>query len=68
MLLCECGLDPGLDHMLAMEVIDKVTADGGQVGLCFVSKQKRQKLQQNTTWNTILPSQLPLKWLKRVYM
>ena len=49
MLLCECGLDPGLDHMLAMEVIDKVIADGGQVGLCFVSKQKRQKLQQNTT-------------------
>ena len=37
MLLCECGLDPGLDHMLAMEVIDKVIADGGQVGLCFVS-------------------------------
>ena len=68
MLLCECGLDPGLDHMLAMEVIDKVIADGGQVGLCFVSKQKRQKLQQNTTWNTILPSQLPLKWLKRVDM
>ena len=31
MLLCECGLDPGLDHMLAMEVMDKVTAHGGQV-------------------------------------
>lgn len=30
-MLCECGLDPGLDHMLAMEVMDKVTAHGGQV-------------------------------------
>ena len=61
MLLCECGLDPGLDHMLAMEVIDKVIADGGQVGLCFVGEQKRQKLQQSTAWNTILPSLMPLK-------
>lgn len=28
-LLNECGLDPGIDHMSAMEVIDKVHANGG---------------------------------------
>ena len=31
MLLNECGLDPGLDHMSAMHVIDQVHARGGRV-------------------------------------
>ncbi len=31
LLLNECGLDPGIDHMSAMEVIDKVQAEGGKI-------------------------------------
>lgn len=27
----ECGLDPGIDHMSAMEVIDRVKAEGGKI-------------------------------------
>ncbi len=27
----ECGLDPGIDHMSAMEIIDRVHAEGGNV-------------------------------------
>jgi len=30
-IMNECGLDPGIDHMLAMECIDKVHAYGGKV-------------------------------------
>ncbi|KAH9540925.1 hypothetical protein CY35_14G031500 [Sphagnum magellanicum] len=30
-LLCEMGLDPGIDHMLAMKMIDKAHARGGRV-------------------------------------
>lgn len=29
LLLNECGLDPGIDHMSAMEMIDQVRAEGG---------------------------------------
>jgi saccharopine dehydrogenase (NADP+, L-glutamate forming)/spermidine synthase len=31
LLLNECGLDPGLDHMSAMRVLDRVRAAGGHV-------------------------------------
>jgi saccharopine dehydrogenase-like NADP-dependent oxidoreductase len=30
-LLNECGLDPGIDHMSAMQIIDKVKAEGSEV-------------------------------------
>ncbi|TAH40648.1 MAG: saccharopine dehydrogenase [Bacteroidetes bacterium] len=30
-LLNECGLDPGIDHMSAMEVIDRVHKEGGKI-------------------------------------
>ena len=30
-ILMECGLDPGIDHMSAMEVIDRIKEDGGDV-------------------------------------
>jgi len=30
-LLNECGLDPGIDHMSAMQVIDRVKAQGGEM-------------------------------------
>ncbi|HNR21260.1 MAG TPA: saccharopine dehydrogenase C-terminal domain-containing protein [Bacteroidia bacterium] len=29
--LNECGLDPGLDHMSAMKIIEKIKADGGEI-------------------------------------
>ncbi|KAK7499986.1 hypothetical protein BaRGS_00008834 [Batillaria attramentaria] len=31
LLLYECGLDPGIDHMLAMQVINDVVSRGGKV-------------------------------------
>ncbi|TMW55072.1 hypothetical protein Poli38472_013834 [Pythium oligandrum] len=30
-MLCEMGLDPGMDHMIAMKMIDEVKAKNGQV-------------------------------------
>jgi saccharopine dehydrogenase-like NADP-dependent oxidoreductase len=30
-LLNECGLDPGIDHMSAMKIIDTIKAEGGEV-------------------------------------
>ena len=30
-LMCELGLDPGIDHMLAMECIDEVHSKNGKV-------------------------------------
>jgi saccharopine dehydrogenase-like NADP-dependent oxidoreductase len=30
-LLNECGLDPGIDHMSAMELIDKLRSDGAEI-------------------------------------
>ena len=35
LLLCELGLDPGIDHMSAMSLIHRLKADGGRVtGFC----------------------------------
>lgn len=31
--LCEMGLDPGIDHMSAMQLIDKIRAEGGHISL-----------------------------------
>jgi saccharopine dehydrogenase-like NADP-dependent oxidoreductase len=31
LFLCEMGLDPGIDHMSAMQLIDKVNANGGAI-------------------------------------
>ena len=30
-ILCEMGLDPGMDHMSAMKIIDEVKASGGKI-------------------------------------
>ncbi len=30
-LLNECGLDPGIDHMSAMQIIDQIKNDGGEI-------------------------------------
>ncbi len=34
LLLNETGLDPGIDHMTAMEHIDEVKENGGEVRVC----------------------------------
>jgi len=31
LFLCEMGLDPGIDHMSAMKIFDKIYADGGKI-------------------------------------
>lgn len=31
LFLCEMGLDPGIDHMSAMEIINRVHAEGGKI-------------------------------------
>ncbi len=31
LFLCEMGLDPGIDHMSAMQIIDEIHADGGEI-------------------------------------
>lgn len=31
LFLCECGLDPGIDHMSAMDIIHRIKAEGGQL-------------------------------------
>ena len=31
LLLNECGVDPGIDHMSAMQVIDRIKAEGGKM-------------------------------------
>ncbi|HYC40743.1 MAG TPA: saccharopine dehydrogenase C-terminal domain-containing protein [Chitinophagaceae bacterium] len=36
LFLCEMGLDPGIDHMSAMDVIDRIRAAGGEI-TSFVS-------------------------------
>ncbi len=30
-VLMECGLDPGIDHMSAMQVMDKIRGEGGEI-------------------------------------
>jgi saccharopine dehydrogenase-like NADP-dependent oxidoreductase len=31
LFMCEMGLDPGIDHMSAMQIIDEIHADGGEI-------------------------------------
>jgi len=35
-LMNECGLDPGIDHMSAMQIIDEIKSNGGEI-TCFKS-------------------------------
>lgn len=32
LFLCEMGLDPGIDHMSAMQLIHRIQAEGGEIG------------------------------------
>lgn len=58
-LLNECGLDPGLDHMTAMRVIDKIQDSGYEItgfqtdtgGLLAPESEKGNPWKYKFTWN-----------------
>ncbi|MEM9391176.1 MAG: saccharopine dehydrogenase C-terminal domain-containing protein, partial [Bacteroidota bacterium] len=58
-LLNECGLDPGIDHMSAMQVIDKIRTDGNELtafetftgGLLAPDETDRNPWEYKFTWN-----------------
>jgi saccharopine dehydrogenase (NADP+, L-glutamate forming) len=59
LFLNECGLDPGIDHMSAMQVIDRIRSAGGQVtsfksftgGLIDPKSDPENPWQYKFTWN-----------------
>jgi saccharopine dehydrogenase (NADP+, L-glutamate forming) len=58
LLLCEMGLDPGIDHMSAMAVIERVRAEGGRITrFCSYGSgvpapnQEHNPLRYAITWN-----------------
>ena len=74
-LLMECGLDPGLDHMSAMAVLDEVRARGGRVtsfksycgGLLAPDSEGGNPWQYKFTWNprnVVLAGQSTAKYLE----
>lgn len=57
-LLCEMGLDPGIDHMSAMSLIQRVHAEGGRItSFCSYGSgvpapdQEHNPLKYVITWN-----------------
>ncbi|SNR31948.1 saccharopine dehydrogenase C-terminal domain-containing protein [Hymenobacter mucosus] len=74
-LLMECGLDPGLDHMSAMQVIDEVRAQGGELlsfksycgGLMAPGSEGDNPWRYKFTWNprnVVLAGQGTAKFLE----
>jgi saccharopine dehydrogenase-like NADP-dependent oxidoreductase len=59
LFLNECGLDPGIDHMSAMEVISRLTTSGGRIisfesftgGLIAPSTDPGNPWRYKFTWN-----------------
>jgi saccharopine dehydrogenase-like NADP-dependent oxidoreductase len=59
LLLNECGLDPGIDHMSAMQVIDKIKTHGGKMlsfdsftgGLISPDTDPENPWRYKFTWN-----------------
>lgn len=59
LLLNECGLDPGIDHMSAMQVIDRIRNDGGELtsfesftgGLITSDTDPQNPWRYKFTWN-----------------
>ncbi len=58
-LLNECGLDPGLDHMTAMRIIDQIKSNGYEItgfqtdtgGLLAPESEKNNPWKYKFTWN-----------------
>lgn len=59
LFLNECGLDPGIDHMSAMQVIDKIKSSGGELtsfesftgGLIAPDTDPENPWRYKFTWN-----------------
>ncbi len=75
LLLNECGLDPGIDHMSAMQVIDKIKASGGVLttfesftgGLISPATDRDNPWRYKFTWNprnVVMAGQATAKFLQ----
>lgn len=75
LFLNECGLDPGIDHMSAMQVIDKIKADGGCLtsfesftgGLIAPNTDPENPWRYKFTWNprnVVMAGQSTAKYLQ----
>lgn len=76
LFLGECGLDPGVDHMSAMQVIDRIKAQGGQLmsfesftgGLIAPDTDPLNPWRYKFTWNprnVVLAGQGTAKFLQQ---
>lgn len=75
LFLNECGLDPGMDHMSAMQVIDRIREEGGELtsfesftgGLIAPDTDKDNPWRYKFTWNprnVVMAGQGTAKFLK----
>ncbi len=75
LFLNECGLDPGIDHMSAMQVIDKIKASGGRLtsfesftgGLIAPETDPENPWRYKFTWNprnVVMAGQSTAKYLQ----
>ncbi|HET9053743.1 MAG TPA: saccharopine dehydrogenase C-terminal domain-containing protein [Cyclobacteriaceae bacterium] len=75
LLLNECGLDPGIDHMSAMQVIDKIKNEGGNLitfesftgGLIAPETDPENPWRYKFTWNprnVVMAGQATAKFLQ----
>jgi len=75
LFLNECGLDPGIDHMSAMQVIDKIKSEGGKIisfesftgGLIAPKTDPENPWRYKFTWNprnVVLAGQGTAKFLQ----
>ena len=73
--LNECGLDPGIDHMSAMQLIDKIKQDGGRIdsfysftgGLISPNTDPQNPWRYKFTWNSrnvVMAGQSTAKYLE----
>jgi saccharopine dehydrogenase-like NADP-dependent oxidoreductase len=75
LFLNECGLDPGIDHMSAMQVIDKIKSEGGKMisfesftgGLIAPETDPKNPWRYKFTWNSrnvVMAGQSTAKYLQ----
>jgi saccharopine dehydrogenase (NADP+, L-glutamate forming) len=75
LFLNECGLDPGIDHMSAMQIIDRIRDDGGKLisfesftgGLIAPGTDPENPWRYKFTWNprnVVMAGQSTAKYLQ----
>ena len=75
LFLNECGLDPGIDHMSAMQVMDRIRAEGGEIhsfesftgGLIAPETDPENPWRYKFTWNprnVVMAGQSTAKFLQ----